>query len=308
MSRIGACFLAVCRGKVSEGIDFADADARAVVITGIPYPSVFDPKVSLKKKFLDAQKGPKSLSGTDWYNLEAFRAINQAVGRVIRHKDDFGSVILLDKRFETPSYCSKLSTWLPPVSSFKEFKASISSLETFFSRHHYFPKPTAPAPKAVLGEKKRLFAANASNVVKSGALKSTLQPPAKKQRIVIKPRQQQDQQQPLGVSDGKSSTCEEASASAAEAAGSISKTSSRFKSKTDIQHFVLSLKERLEKKELKEVIVCVKMYKEQGRVQPLAEKLRSVKDKLLAKDISEFRSFVRSAEDKSIFDGVFARG
>ena len=44
VSRIGACFLAVCRGKVSEGIDFADADARAVVITGIPFPSVYDPK------------------------------------------------------------------------------------------------------------------------------------------------------------------------------------------------------------------------------------------------------------------------
>ena len=73
-SRIGACFLAVCRGKVSEGIDFADADARGVVITGIPYPSLFDPKVSLKKKFLDNQKKDgQTLSGNEWYNLEAFR-------------------------------------------------------------------------------------------------------------------------------------------------------------------------------------------------------------------------------------------
>ena len=80
VSRIGACFLAVCRGKVSEGIDFADADARAVVITGIPFPSVYDPKVSLKKKFLDGLKCKDSsgLSGAEWYNLEAFRAINQA--------------------------------------------------------------------------------------------------------------------------------------------------------------------------------------------------------------------------------------
>lgn len=36
---------AVCRGKVSEGIDFADAKARAVVITGMPYPALIDPKV-----------------------------------------------------------------------------------------------------------------------------------------------------------------------------------------------------------------------------------------------------------------------
>lgn len=33
------------------------------------------------------------------YNLEAFRAVNQAIGRVIRHKNDFGAVLLLDKRF-----------------------------------------------------------------------------------------------------------------------------------------------------------------------------------------------------------------
>ena len=34
---LGAIFFAVCRGKVSEGLDFADAAGRAVVITGIPY-------------------------------------------------------------------------------------------------------------------------------------------------------------------------------------------------------------------------------------------------------------------------------
>ena len=31
----GAALFAVCRGKVSEGLDFADAKGRAVVITGL---------------------------------------------------------------------------------------------------------------------------------------------------------------------------------------------------------------------------------------------------------------------------------
>ena len=31
--------------KVSEGLDFADANGRAVIITGIPYPPKVDPKV-----------------------------------------------------------------------------------------------------------------------------------------------------------------------------------------------------------------------------------------------------------------------
>jgi regulator of telomere elongation helicase 1 len=49
----GAIFFAVCRGKASEGIDFSDTRARGVVITGIPYPSFKDPKVKLKREFLD---------------------------------------------------------------------------------------------------------------------------------------------------------------------------------------------------------------------------------------------------------------
>lgn len=31
----GATFMSVCRGKVSEGLDFADMYGRAVIITGI---------------------------------------------------------------------------------------------------------------------------------------------------------------------------------------------------------------------------------------------------------------------------------
>ena len=44
-SSSGAVFFAVCRGKVSEGLDFADRAGRAVVITGIPYAMKTDPKV-----------------------------------------------------------------------------------------------------------------------------------------------------------------------------------------------------------------------------------------------------------------------
>ena len=35
----------MCRGKLSEGLDFSDRAGRAVVITGIPYPALMDAKV-----------------------------------------------------------------------------------------------------------------------------------------------------------------------------------------------------------------------------------------------------------------------
>ena len=43
----GALMLAVCRGKVSEGLDFADNNARAVVCVGIPFPNFKDTQVSV---------------------------------------------------------------------------------------------------------------------------------------------------------------------------------------------------------------------------------------------------------------------
>ena len=30
--------MGVCRGRISEGLDFSDAAARCVIVVGIPYP------------------------------------------------------------------------------------------------------------------------------------------------------------------------------------------------------------------------------------------------------------------------------
>ena len=72
--------MGVCRGRISEGLDFSDNAARCVIIVGIPYPQMTDPKVILKKEYLDAkilknrrathagQAAVPSLSGKDWYN------------------------------------------------------------------------------------------------------------------------------------------------------------------------------------------------------------------------------------------------
>lgn len=62
----GGLFLAVFRGKLSEGIDFSDNLARAVVLVGIPYPNCCDSQVSLKRQYND-NRAPALLSGQDWY-------------------------------------------------------------------------------------------------------------------------------------------------------------------------------------------------------------------------------------------------
>jgi regulator of telomere elongation helicase 1 len=51
--RKGAILMGVCRGRISEGLDFSDNAARCVIIVGIPYPQVSDPKIILKQDYLD---------------------------------------------------------------------------------------------------------------------------------------------------------------------------------------------------------------------------------------------------------------
>lgn len=38
------------------------------------------------------------LTGEDWYSQQASRAVNQAIGRVIRHRHDYGAIIFCDER------------------------------------------------------------------------------------------------------------------------------------------------------------------------------------------------------------------
>ena len=61
---------------MSEGLDFTDANARAVIVVGIPFPNTKDTKVDLKKRYNDEQRrrgSPQLLSGAEWYNQQAFR-------------------------------------------------------------------------------------------------------------------------------------------------------------------------------------------------------------------------------------------
>jgi regulator of telomere elongation helicase 1 len=91
----GCVLFGVCRGKISEGIDFANDMCRAVIITGLPFAPSFDAKVKMKREFLDGNRASQkvkatgdggfgdkptsivSLSGHEWYTQQAHRAVNQ---------------------------------------------------------------------------------------------------------------------------------------------------------------------------------------------------------------------------------------
>ncbi|XP_029075920.1 regulator of telomere elongation helicase 1 isoform X12 [Monodon monoceros] len=157
----GATFLAVCRGKASEGLDFADANGRGVIVTGLPYPPRMDPRVVLKMQFLDEMKGQNGardqfLSGHDWYRQQASRAVNQAIGRVIRHRHDYGAVFLCDHRFSSADARAQLPSWVRPhVKVYDSFGHVIRDVAQFFriaQRTMPVLAPRAAAPSLGEGE------------------------------------------------------------------------------------------------------------------------------------------------------------
>ncbi|EQC32130.1 hypothetical protein SDRG_10326 [Saprolegnia diclina VS20] len=148
----GAIFMAVCRGKVSEGIDFSNENGRAVVITGLPFAPIKDPKIVLKKEFLDqaiVPPGESKLTGNNWYVQQAARAVNQAIGRVIRHRHDYGAIILLDERFGYAQQRGTLSKWLQSYChNFNSYGEAHGTLVRFF-RYNKDKYATTPIPATV---------------------------------------------------------------------------------------------------------------------------------------------------------------
>lgn len=131
----GALMLAVYRGRASEGLDFSDNYARAVIAVGIPYPSFKDVQVDLKRKYNNSLCRSKNLlNGDDWYEIQAYRAINQGLGRCIRHRKDWGAIILVDERFfKNPQrYMKGVSKWIRnKFNTFPNYKSALSSLKEF---------------------------------------------------------------------------------------------------------------------------------------------------------------------------------
>ncbi len=68
----GALFIGVCRGKLAEGIDFADHLARGIIVVGVPFPNAVAQEIKLKKDHNTATRktNPSLLDGDAWYRLQ----------------------------------------------------------------------------------------------------------------------------------------------------------------------------------------------------------------------------------------------
>jgi hypothetical protein len=137
----GAMLSAVVGGKMSEGINFSDGLGRCVVMVGLPYPNPRDPVLVEKMKYISAKAAAaaastssSSSSSSSWssssssparrvmsapvmsarqyYENACMRAVNQSIGRSIRHAGDYATILLVDHRYMRPEITSKLPRWI----------------------------------------------------------------------------------------------------------------------------------------------------------------------------------------------------
>ncbi|XP_037538797.1 ATP-dependent DNA helicase DDX11 [Nematolebias whitei] len=131
----GALLFSVVGGKMSEGINFSDDLGRCVVMVGMPYPNIKSPELQEKMTYLDKHL-PRSQGRSPGQALIenlCMKAVNQSIGRAIRHRGDYSSIILCDRRYSRPATLSKLPTWIKErTETHTTFGPAFAALRKFF--------------------------------------------------------------------------------------------------------------------------------------------------------------------------------
>uniref|UniRef100_A0A671KL39 ATP-dependent DNA helicase DDX11 n=1 Tax=Sinocyclocheilus anshuiensis TaxID=1608454 RepID=A0A671KL39_9TELE len=110
----GALLFSVVGGKMSEGINFSDDLGRCIVTVGMPYPNIKSPELQEKMAYLDKHMphvGGKSPGKALIENL-CMKAVNQSIGRAIRHRGDYACIVLCDQRYARSGTLQKLPEWI----------------------------------------------------------------------------------------------------------------------------------------------------------------------------------------------------
>ncbi|KAJ3711787.1 helicase C-terminal domain-containing protein [Lentinula raphanica] len=153
-TQTGALLLAVVGAKLSEGLNFADDLARAVVVVGLPFANLASAELRERMRYVKREeekrlnevgKGhkdniqPRTVqkgkdAAAELYENLCMNAVNQTIGRAIRHRDDWAALLLLDQRYSTPSIRNKLPKWLggDNLTVPENFGNVVKKMSTFF--------------------------------------------------------------------------------------------------------------------------------------------------------------------------------
>ncbi|XP_043120352.1 ATP-dependent DNA helicase DDX11 isoform X2 [Puntigrus tetrazona] len=131
----GALLFSVVGGKMSEGINFSDDLGRCIVMVGMPYPNIKSPELQEKMTYLDKTMphiGGKRPGKALIENL-CMKAVNQSIGRAIRHRADYACIVLCDHRYARSGTLHKLPEWIrSSTRTHTTFGPAFASARRFF--------------------------------------------------------------------------------------------------------------------------------------------------------------------------------
>lgn len=111
----GGLLLSVIGGKMSEGINFSDNLGRGVIVVGLPFPNLQSAQWKAKLEYIEGKGGSKEegkAAAREFYENACMRAVNQSIGRAIRHRGDYACIVLLDRRYRMSRIEGKLPGWI----------------------------------------------------------------------------------------------------------------------------------------------------------------------------------------------------
>lgn len=150
---------AVVGAKLSEGLNFTDELARAVILVGLPFANLGSVELKERMKYVTelekhqeskAKQGARD-AGQELYENLCMKAVNQSigehtviitvsvyakgrnVGRAIRHQGDWAGLILVDSRYSSPRTRGKLPKWIgEDIVAAKTFGQAMKELGSFY--------------------------------------------------------------------------------------------------------------------------------------------------------------------------------
>ena len=139
----GGLLLSVIGGKLSEGINFTDALGRGVIVVGLPFPNIQSAQWKAKIEYVEKstiERGGSREEGKalarEFYENACMRAVNQSIGRAVRHKADYACILLLDGRYNNSRIEGKLPAWIRQGMGDKsvrgDFRETVVRVKGFF--------------------------------------------------------------------------------------------------------------------------------------------------------------------------------
>jgi ATP-dependent DNA helicase DinG len=115
-----------------EGIDVPGEALQCVLIDKLPFPPPNDPLVQARARALQS-RGRDAFN--DYFVAEAAVSLKQGAGRLIRHEDDRGLLVIGDVRLRQMGYGKRLLRALPPMTPLHDETAALSWLDELAAAH-----------------------------------------------------------------------------------------------------------------------------------------------------------------------------